>query len=147
MTVRNRIHAGADKQNTSSSRGKSSRLMHPLALTGIEGLDVERAEGGIDVVRCEGGPVGMAREACCFLGGYQPSADMRAREYPTRDEERGRTCTTWCIRYSTSLASFSAISSGRLLSPMLSATSCSTRVNSLPTYTQPTRRVRGHIQA
>ena len=64
----------------------------------IKGLDIERTEGGIDVVRCKGCVVGMAREACCFLGVYQSSADMRARECQMRDEERGHACTTWCIR-------------------------------------------------
>jgi hypothetical protein len=43
----------------------------------IEGLDVERTKGGIDVVRCEGCATGMAREACCLLGTYKVSANMR----------------------------------------------------------------------
>ena len=46
----------------------------------IEGLDVERAESGVDVVRREGCAMGMAREARRFLGKNGLSANMRAFE-------------------------------------------------------------------
>lgn len=44
----------------------------------VEGLDVERAESGVDVVRREGCAMGMAREARCFLGNTDYQQNMRA---------------------------------------------------------------------
>jgi hypothetical protein len=51
----------------------------------VEGLDVERAEGGVDVVRREGCAMGMARETRCFLVEY--GLDCERTKLETKRED------------------------------------------------------------
>jgi len=121
----------------------------------VEGLDVERAEGGVDVVRREGCTMGMTREARCFLVNieYQRTCERSGvlKSETKREDVLARPGVYGIPRRSPAFPRFRREGCYLefryfLLLPM-TRTKKNTSVNNRSRYDQLISRVREHTQA